>query len=135
MALGPVLSRRFAAAPEVIDRLAEAVPAGLLVRHVANHHFEVAGVVADVGRTTAAVDRIAADLKSFGVDVVVRVQSKGGKLPPMSGLFVDNHGTTFLRTSDGVKHIVVAAGRPLPTDVPGAYRPASNLSAPSAQEH
>jgi hypothetical protein len=104
------VSRRFVAVPEIIDRLYESMPdSGLKVAHVGKHHFQISGSVDDLDRATQAVDRIAADLAEFGLRIDTTLQERHAGIPALSGMLVDSQGTSFLRTRDGVKHIVPAA--------------------------
>ena len=103
------VSRRFVAVPEIIDRLYESMPdSGLKVAHTGKHHFQVSGSVDDLDRTTQAVERIAADLAEFGLRIDTTLQERHAGIPALSGMLVDSQGTSFLRTRDGVKHIVPA---------------------------
>jgi hypothetical protein len=104
------VGRRFVAAQDVVDRLYESLPAArLTVRHLYGAHFEVAGRVSDPVRIGAAIGQIAADLADYGVQVESALVSQHNTLPSVSGLLVDGQGNSFLRTRDGVKHIVAAA--------------------------
>lgn len=104
------VSRRFVAAQDVVDRLYESLPAArLTVRHLNGAHFEVSGRVSDPVRVGAAIGQIAADLADFGVQVESALHSQHNSLPSVSGLLIDGQGNSFLRTRDGVKHIVASA--------------------------
>lgn len=109
------VSRRFVAVPEIIDRLYESMPdSGLKVAHTGKHHFQVSGSVDDLDRTTQAVERIAADLAEFGLRIDTTLQERHAGIPALSGMLVDSQGTSFLRTRDGVKHIVPASSAKKP---------------------
>ena len=109
------VSRRFLAAQDVVDRLYESLPgSGLSVRHVEHQHFEVTGRVAQPVRVLAAIEQVAADLADFGARIDSALQPLHAALPLMSGLLIDSQGTSFLRTRDGVKHIVVGAASTAP---------------------
>lgn len=128
------VSRRFIAVPDAIDRLHESLPDGsLTVRHAGGRRFEVSGRVAQLQRVAAAVQHIAADLSEFGLQVESALEPQYGGMPPMSGMLVDSQGTSFLRTRDGVKHIVPGAGAGATQSAPGAPLP-GKPSAPQAQE-
>ncbi len=103
------VSRRFVAVPEIIDRLYESMPdSGLKVEHTGTHHFRISGSVDDLDRSTQVVERIAADLAEFGLRIDTVLQERHAGIPALSGMLVDSQGTSFLRTRDGVKHIVPA---------------------------
>ncbi|WP_425258745.1 hypothetical protein ACPOLB_24875 [Rubrivivax sp. RP6-9] len=103
------VSRRFVAVPEIIDRLYESIPdSGLKVAHAGQHLFRITGSVDDIDRSTQAVERIAADLAEFGLRIDTALQERNAGIPALSGMLVDSQGTSFLRTRDGVKHIVPA---------------------------
>jgi type III secretion protein D len=128
------LGRRFVAAQDIVDRLNEAAPVDdLIVRHLDHERFDVSGRVVDPARVQKALEQVAVDLAEFGARIDIALQPLHDALPSMSGLLIDSQGTSFLRTRDGVKHIVVAPtsaatrrGSPEPT--------ASPPLAPEAQE-
>jgi type III secretion protein D len=125
------LSRRFVAAQDIVDRLYESMPDnGLSVRHLEHHRFEVTGRVADPARAGAAIRQVAADLAEFGAEIGTALQPLHDALPPMSGLLIDSQGTSFLRTRDGVKHIVVA-GAPRGGPAPSTGSTRSNPTEPN----
>jgi type III secretion protein D len=142
---GFAISRRFVAVPEIIDRLHESIPgAGLQVVYAGRHRFEISGSVDDLAHANQAVERVAADLVEFGLRIEAALQPRQARMPAMSGMLVDSQGTSFLRTRDGVKHIVPAAaamkapvdttdvGRRVPNP-PNPFTPST--SAPPAQEN
>ena len=104
------VSRRFVAVPEIIDRLYESMPVnGLKVAHIGQNHFQISGIVDDLNRTQQAVARIAADMAEFGLRIDTTLQVRHAGMPALSGMLVDSQGISFLRTRDGVKHIVPAS--------------------------
>jgi hypothetical protein len=104
------VSRRVLSVGEIVDRLHESLPAsGLQVRHVGQSRFELSGTVDDVARATKAVHPVIADLAEFGLQIQVDLQARAAGMPRMSGMLVDGLGTSFVRTRDGVKHIVPTA--------------------------
>jgi len=105
---GPAIKRRFLATPEIIDRLVEALPGREVhVTRESGHRFRVSGTVDDPVRANQAIGQVASDLAEFGLEIDSDLQSRHTGIPALSGLLVDNDGTSVLRTSDGVKHIVV----------------------------
>jgi type III secretion protein D len=129
----PVL-RRFVSAQEVVERLYESLPkAKLAVRHVKGSSFEIDGQTADSTHLAAAIAHIAADMAEFGVTVHSMVAPANAALPSVSGTLVDGYGTSFLRTRDGVKHIV-SSGAAVPRGAAGAAAPQAPTGHPMAAQ-
>lgn len=104
------VSRRVLSAGEIVDRLHESLPAsGLSVKQTGPRRFELSGMVADLPRATRAVQPVVTDLGEFGLQIDIALQSRAANMPTMSGMLVDGQGASFMRTRDGVKHIVTAA--------------------------
>ena len=104
------VSRRVLSVSEIVDRLHESLPAaGLQVKHTGRSRFELSGTVDDVARATRAVQPVAADLGEFGLQIHIALQPRRTTVTTMSGMLIDGQGASFVRTRDGVKHIVSAA--------------------------
>ena len=130
------VSRRVMSAGEISDRLQEALRvSGLEVKQIGPTEFELSGVVEDVARTTRAVQPVAADLAEWGLHIHLALQSRKGTVAAMSGKLIDNQGTSFMRTRDGVKHIVSAAQAAAPSGLSKGTRPSSHPNAPQAPEN
>lgn len=105
-----VVSRRYVAVPEVIDRLQEAMPVGgLQIRQARDMHFEVVGTVDDPARVREVVRRLGTDLAEYGLTVDAALQPRRTGIAAMNGMLIDQDGASYIRTRDGVKHILSSA--------------------------
>jgi len=105
-----VVSRRYVAVPEVIDRLQEAMPVGgLQIRQTRDSHFEVVGTVDDPARVREVVRRLGTDLAEYGLTIDSALQPRRSGVAAMNGMLIDQDGTSYIRTRDGVKHILSSA--------------------------
>ena len=130
------VARSFVAAPDVIDRFNESMPGSdLRIKYDGQNRFDISGVVADVARTSREIERVAADLAELGVRVGADLQPRQKDLLAVSGMLIDGDGTSYLRTRDGVKHIVSAPqATTARASAAKAMRPLSTR-APLAQEN
>jgi len=104
------LTRRYAAAPAVMELVNESMPgAGLSVERTGQRRFEITGRASDLANAEHAIALLSGDLKELGVELLMSAQGPAG-VPPtaISGTLIDRNGMSFARMRNGVKHIVMA---------------------------
>lgn len=102
------IDRRFAAAPDVAQGIADALPVpGLSVTYRGGGVFAVGGRVTDLDKLRDAAKRVGADLAPLvrGIEVAATELPAPDRVPVGAMLATD--GLQYVQTRDGVKHLTL----------------------------
>ncbi len=125
------ISRRYRSIEDIADMIRESLSSyPLQVTHAGGKSFAVEGQVPDPAKVKAVLDGIQGDLAAHGITIVARLKGIGRSNEGITAVLVDDLGTSYTQTRDGVKHLLPRATTGPRADArmesvvpPGAERP------------
>jgi type III secretion protein D len=101
------IMRRYRSIEDISDMIRESLSSyPLQVKHVEGKSFVVEGQVADPAKVKAVLDGIQGDLAANGITIVARLKGIGRSNEGITAVLVDDSGTSYTQTRDGVKHLL-----------------------------
>jgi type III secretion protein D len=105
------IMQNYRSADDIANMIRESLSAySVQVKHLREKLFVVEGNVADPAKVKAILAGIQADLAGLGIKINAEIKAIGPKLNEgVTAVLVDDFGTSYTQTRDGVKHLVLKA--------------------------
>jgi type III secretion protein D len=99
--------RRYRSIEDISDVIRESLSSyPLQVKHVEGKSFVVEGQVSDPAKVKAVLDGVQGDLAAHGITIIARLKGIGRSNEGITAVLIDDLGTSYTQTRDGVKHLL-----------------------------